>query len=182
MEFLNTVIGGFLAGALGLGGFFVQDLYRQRSDKRRVAKALLHEMLHALEFLSASYDVLNALSKTSGSVKAREISHALPSERKIFATLGRDVGALSDDAAAAAVEFEASMQSLERDFQFAIGFIHEASDVDPETALRLATGIIETLDLMCANLDSLARDAYGGAIPESTRKMIQRLKSTRLKC
>ena len=181
MEFLSTAFGGFLAAALGLGGFFVQDLYRQRSDRRRVAKALLHEMLHALEFLSAAHDVLNALSKTPRSVKAREISHALPSERKIFATLGRDVGALSDDAAAAAVEFEASMQALERDFQFAIGFIHEHSDVDPKTALRIAKRVMETFDQCCANLDSLARDAYGDAIPESTRRMMQGLKSTRLK-
>ena len=103
----------------------------------------------------------------------------LASERKIFAMLGGEVGALSDIAAADAVDFDSSLQALERDFQAVAGIVHGLSTCGADVAGDLADKVSATLDDLSVNLNSIINDAYGGEpIPESTRKMIQEIQSS----
>ena len=176
MEFWSTAFGGFLAAALGLGGFFVQDWHRRRSDKRRLAMALLQEMLHAQKFLAAAHKVLTRISKKSGSVSGSEIRLTYPSHRKIYPVLGANIGVLSEKAVHAAVNFDHYMQGLERDFEYEVGHFNIASTFDPATALKLANKISSAINSTTEHLECMASEAYGGTVPEATKEIIRRLK------
>lgn len=150
---------------------------QDKAKKRRVARALMYEMFHTLKFLAAGHKMLTTISKKSGSVSASEISQTYPSRRKIYAALGANIGVLSEKAVDAAGNFDHYLQALERDFEFEIGQqIHIATNVDPATALKLANKISSTINLTTEILECMASEAFGGTVPEATKKKIRGLK------
>ena len=171
METWNLIVGGFLAAALGLGAFFVQEHYRRKAEKQKVANALMNEMFHTLKFLAAGHRVLTRISKKSGSVSVSEISQTYPSRRAIYVSLGLNVGALSEKAAEAAVNFDHYNQALERDFHFLVGGISAISQIDPETALKLANKISTTIDCTTDLVECMANEV-GGPDLEATKNKI----------
>jgi len=175
METWNTVFGGFLASALGLGAFFVQEHFRKKAEKYKVANALMNEMFHTLKFLTAGHTVLTKISKKSGSVPVRKISLIYPSRRAIYVTLGSNVGALSEKATEAAVNFDHYIQALERDFDSLVGVISPGSNIDPDTALRLASAFSRTIE-RTENLVECMADEVGSTVNEATKKKVQDLK------
>lgn len=176
---VNVALGGFFAAGFGLWAFFIQTSHREKREKRRIARALLQEMLHAFNFLQDSYMALKELHDQGRNSTVSDLLNMVPSERKIFAMLGGEVGALSDIAAADAVDFDSSLQALERDFQAVAGPFHGHSQVGADVAGDLADKVSATLDNLSVNLNSIIKDAYGGeTIPESTRKMIQGIQSS----
>ncbi len=178
METLNTVLGGCLAAVLGLGAFFVQEHCRKKSEKHKVANALVSEMLHTLKFLAAGHKTLSVLAKNSGSVSASEISQAFPSRRPIYVSLGMDVGALSEEAAEAAVNFDHYIQALERDFEFLVGGINPISSVDPETASKLANKsvfAIENTSRMVERMSSELGDTQTESLKNKIREIRKRV-------
>lgn len=175
METSNLVVGGFLAAGLGLAAFFVQEHYRRKAEKHKVANALMNEMFHALKFLAAGHKVLIKISKGSGSVSASEISSTYPSRRAIYVSLGPNIGVLSEKAAEAAVNFDHYIQSLERDFEFVVGGISPFSNIDPETALKLANKISTTIECTTRMVECMANEV-GGTGLEATKNKIRGLK------
>ena len=171
----STVLGGLLAAGLGLAAFFVQERYRRKAEKRKVANALMNEMLHALKFLAAGHKVLIRISKRSGSASVSKISSTYPSRRAIYVSVGPSIGVLSERAAEAAVNFDHYIQSLERDFGFMVGEISPASNIDPETALKLANKIATTIKCTTEMVECMA-DEVGGNGLEATKKKIRDLK------
>lgn len=176
METLNTIIGGFLAGGLGLGAFFVQEYYSKKKEKRKVANALSNEMLHTLKFLAAGYITLIRISKKSGSVTVSEISQAYPSRRAVYVTLGHNIGALSEKAAEDAVNFDHYMQALERDFNVLAGGDSRDSVIDPEIALKLANKVFSVIGLTTGLVKRMANEV-GDTHAEATKNSIQKLET-----
>ena len=174
METWNTVVGGFLAAGLGLGAFFVQEYYRKKAEKHKVANALVNEMLHTLKFLASGHKALTRISKKSGSVSVLEISQTYPSRRSIYVSLGSNVGALSEKAAEAAVNFDHYIQALERDFDFLVGEISATSGVDPETAIKLANKVQYAIECTAKLVECMA-DEVGDAQAEAIKEKIHRL-------
>lgn len=176
---VNVALGGFFAAGFGLWAFVIQTSHREKQEKRRIARALLQEMLHALKFLQDSHKALKELHHQGRNSTVSDLLNMVPSERKIFAMLGGEVGALSDIAAADAVDFDSSLQTLERDFQAVAGAFHGHSQVGADVAGDLAGKVSATLDDLSVNLNSIIKDAYGGEpIPEPTWKMIQGIQSS----
>ena len=170
------IFGGFLAAGLGLVAFFVQEHYRRKAEKHKVASALMNEMLHTLKFLVAGHKQLISISKKSGSVSVSEISQSYPSRRAIYVSLGMNIGVLSEKAAEAAVNFDHYNQALEKDFDYLVGDVSAISQIDPETALNLANKISTTIE-STTNLVECIASEVGGSSLESTKSKIDLLKA-----
>ena len=153
-----------------------KQVQEDKAEKRRIARALMYEMLHALEFLVAGHLVLTMISKKSESFSVSEISQTYPSRRVIYAALGANIGALSDKAVDAAVNFDHYMQALDRDFKFEVGQVHIDSKLDPETALKLARKISLAIDRTTEQLECMASEVFGDAVPKATKAKIRGLK------
>jgi len=177
---VNQAIGAMIAAAFGLGAFFVQNSHRERIERRRVARALLQEMLQSVNYLESAHSFLDEKAVTDSGVSGSTLLLMLPPERKIFAMLGGEVGVLSDQAAANAVAFDGTLQAIEREFQNKIRLLDAHTILSGEDCHSLALRVSETLDLLSSNLTSVVGDAYGSTnqIPESTRKRIQRIQSS----
>ena len=177
---VNQVLGAMIAAGLGLVAFFFQSSHRDRTEKRRIARAILQEMLQTANFLLAVITTLVEARDGSNGLRSHEFIKLMPNERKIFSVLGGAIGALSDQAAANAVAFDGTLQALERDFKEYIGLLRGGTILAPEDCGRLADRVSETLDLLSNNIASVVENAYGSAnrIPESTRKMIERVQSS----
>ena len=42
---VNQILGAFIAAIFGLAAFFLQNNHREKTEKRRIARALLQEMI-----------------------------------------------------------------------------------------------------------------------------------------
>ena len=177
---VNQAIGAMIAAAFGLGAFFVQNSHRERTERRRIARGLLQEMLQAVNHLESAYSFLDEKAVTDSDIEGSTLLLMLPPERKIYAMLGGDVGVLSDQAAANAVAFDGTLQALEREFQNKIRLLEPNVVLAGESCQILAERVSATLDLLSSNLTSVVDDAYDSTnqIPESTRKTIQRIQSS----
>ena len=176
---VNQVLGAMIAAGFGLGAFFFQSSHRERAEKRRIARAILQEMLQTANFLLAVTTTLVEARDGSEGLRSHELNKLLPFERKIFSMLGGAIGTLSDQAAANAVAFDGTMQALERDIKEYIGLLFDVAALAPEDCGRLADRVNGALDLLSNNIAGVLDDAYGSAnrIPESTRKMIVAVQS-----
>ena len=177
---VNQVLGALIAAGFGLGAFFLQSSHRERTEKRRIARAMLQEMLQTANFLLAVTPILVKARNGSQGLRRHGLIKLLPNERKIFSVLGGAVGVLSDQAAANVVAFDGTLQALERDFRQYIGLLDDTTYLGPGDCGRLADRVSEALDLLSNNIAGVVDDAYGSAnrIPESTRKMIMQIQSS----
>lgn len=156
---------------------FSADHHRQErqkeAEKNRVAQALLIEMFHALKFLAAGHDTLTEISNKSEFVRVLDISQAYPSRRPIYATIGPNIGVLSEQAAMTAVNFDHFMQALERTFEHVTGQFHISSKIDSKIALQVADSISKAIKSMTLHWAYMLIEVYGDKIPEAREKELR---------
>lgn len=177
---VNQILGALIAAGFGLGAFYVQTTHREKAERRRVARAILHEMLQTANFLLASMETLNKARHGTRGMLSHELTMLLPNERKIYSVIGGEIGVLSDQAGANAVAYDGTLQALERDFAQKIGLLDEMMYLGAADCGWLADRVSGAVDLLSVNISEMVNDAYGSRdqMTESTRKMIQNIQSS----
>jgi len=86
-------------------------------------------------------------------------------------SVGADVGALSEKAAEAAVNFDHYIQAIERDFDFLFGEPSANSGFPPETAGELANKIRYAIECTAGLVECMADDVGGKRADEAKKKI-----------
>ena len=177
---VNQVLGAFLAASFGLGAFYFQTSHRERTERRRVSRAILQEMLLVSTLLLESHATLNKARHDMRGLLGPDIMRLMPNDRKIYSMIGGEIGVLSDQAIAHVVAFDGTVQALEREFIQITDTLEEYVYLDFEDCGRLADKVSEVLDCHSVYISSLVDDAYARntQMPESTRKMVRLIQSS----